>query len=270
MSQPRDYQTEAIVLRKTRLGEADRILTLYTPHLGKIQAFAKSIRKPKSKMAGHLEMITHSQVQLIRGRNLDTVTGARTIHGFYNLKTDLWQASRALYISELVERFTPDQMENQPVFELLLATLEHLQAGDTGDLLLRLFELRLLDLSGYRPHLEACTVCARPLVPGRNWFSPVSGGLLCADCGHQQPVRYPLSGGAERLLVLLQSGNATTARRIRPGAKLAREVEQVIRRYLRYLLEREINSAFWLDRLRVTLEGRDISVNDSRFSTGDY
>lgn len=259
MSQPRDYQTEAIVLRKTRLGEADRILTLYTPHLGKIQAFAKSIRKPKSKMAGHLEMITHSRVQLTRGRNLDTVTGARTIHGFYHLKTDLWQNSRALYISELVERFTPDHMENEPVFELLLATLEELQAGDTGDLLLRLFELRLLDLLGYRPHLEACTICTQPLAPGGNWFSPVSGGLICTDCGHRQPTRYPLSGGAERLLVLLQSGDATSLARIRPGAGQAREVEQLIRRYLRYLLEREINSSFWLDRLRVTLAGSDTS-----------
>ncbi len=253
MSQPRDYQTEAIVLRKTRLGEADRILTLYTPHLGKIQAFAKSIRKPKSKMAGHLEMITHSQVQLTRGRNLDTVTGARTIHGFYNLKTDLWQASRALYVSELVERFTPDRMENQPVFDLLLATLEQLAAGDTGDLLLRLFELRLLDRLGYRPYLDGCTVCARPPAPGRNWFSPASGGLICADCGHLQPIRYPLSGGAERLLLLLQFGDETSVARVRPSVGLAREVEQVIRRYLRYLLEREVNSAFWLDRLRVTL-----------------
>jgi len=73
MSKPRTYQTEAIIIKKTKLGEADRILTLYTPHLGKIQGFAKSLRRPKSKMAGHLELLTHSLVSLARGRNLDTI-----------------------------------------------------------------------------------------------------------------------------------------------------------------------------------------------------
>ncbi|GAH83573.1 unnamed protein product [marine sediment metagenome] len=66
MSRPRTYQTEAIIIKKTKLREADIIFTLYTPHLGKIQAFAKSVRKTRSKMAGHLELLTHSQISLAR------------------------------------------------------------------------------------------------------------------------------------------------------------------------------------------------------------
>ena len=82
MSSPRNYQTEAIIIKKTRLGEADSILTHYTPHLGKIQGFAKSLRKAKSKLAGHLELLTHSLVSLARGRNLDTIIGNQTINTF--------------------------------------------------------------------------------------------------------------------------------------------------------------------------------------------
>ncbi len=242
------------MLKKTRLGEADRILTFYTPERGKIQGFAKSIRKPKSKMAGHLELLTHSQVQFMRGRNLDTLTGARTIHGFYHLKTDLWQASRGLYLTELVERFTPEHVENEPLFRLLLETMLRLESGDTGELLLRRFEMHLLDQVGYRPRLDACIICEGALVPGQSWFSPASGGLLCGDCGHQQPVRYPLSGAAARVLVLLQDGDEASFSGLRTGPGLTREVEQIMRRYLRYLLEREVNSALWLDRLRVTLQ----------------
>ena len=78
MPEPRDYKTEAVVIRKTKLGEADTILTFFTPCLGKIQGFARSLRKPKSKLAGHLEMLTHSQVSFARGRNIDTVTGSQT------------------------------------------------------------------------------------------------------------------------------------------------------------------------------------------------
>src|SRR4030043_1551122 len=106
MSKPRNYQTEAIITKKTKLGEADRILTLYTPHLGKIQVVAKGVRRPRSKMAGHLELLTHSLVSLARGRNLDTVTGSQTINSFLPLKSDLWLTSCALYTAQLINQFS--------------------------------------------------------------------------------------------------------------------------------------------------------------------
>ncbi|HLB27717.1 MAG TPA: DNA repair protein RecO, partial [Dehalococcoidales bacterium] len=137
MTSPRNYQTEAVIIKKTKLGEADSILTLYTPHLGKIQGFAKSLRKPKSKMAGHLELLTHSAVTLARGRNIDTITGAQTINSFLPLKTDLDLTSYALYVIELVNQFTAEHaehIENRRLFQLLLDTLERLaQAGLPAD-----------------------------------------------------------------------------------------------------------------------------------------
>ena len=123
MTKPRSYQTEAIITKKTKLGEADRILTLYTPHLGKIQAVAKGVRRPRSKMSGHLELLTHSQVSFARGRNIDTVTGCHTNHPFLKIKRDLGLISYALYITELVNRFTEDHVEDYPLFKLLLETL---------------------------------------------------------------------------------------------------------------------------------------------------
>jgi len=96
MPKPRTYQTEAIIIKKIKLGEADRILTLYTPHLGKIQGVAKGVRRPRSKLAGHLELLTHSQVSLARGRNLDTISGSQTIDSFLPLKSEVWLTSCAL------------------------------------------------------------------------------------------------------------------------------------------------------------------------------
>src|SRR3972149_11627442 len=102
MSDPREYKTEAIVIRKTKLGEADTILTFFTPHLGKIQGFARSLRKPKSKLAGHLELLTYSQVCFARGRNIDTITGSQTINSFLSIRNDLWLTSCGIYFAELV------------------------------------------------------------------------------------------------------------------------------------------------------------------------
>ncbi len=250
MSRPRTYQTEAIIIKKTKLREADIIFTLYTPHLGKIQAFAKSVRKTKSKMAGHLELLTHSQVSLARGRNLDTVIGSQTINSFLPLKSDLWLISCGLYVIELVNQFTADNIENYPLFQLLLATMEQLCHTGSRDLALRYFELHLLNEVGYRPQLHQCVSCQKPLGPVVNSFSPGSGGMLCPDCAANHPSSYPLSVNAQKVLRLLQSRDYSTVERLKVDAALSRELERATGNYLRYLLEREVKSATWLDTLR--------------------
>ncbi len=249
MPEPRNYQTEAIVIKKTRLGEADSILTLYTPYLGKIQGFARSLRKPKSKLAGHLELLTHSQVSLARGRNLDTITGSQTINSFIPLKNDLWLTSYALYIVELVNQFTADQIENYSLFRLLLETLEQLCRANNKELVLRYFELHLLHSAGYRPQLRECVACHRALEPTTNAFSPSAGGLLCPNCSPSQ-FAYPLSVNAQKVLRLLQSSDYTSTSKLKIDMELAHELEKVMSGYLKYLLEKEVKSAAWLETLR--------------------
>jgi DNA repair protein RecO (recombination protein O) len=250
MTKPRNYQTEAIIIKKTKLGEADRILTLYTPHLGKIQGIAKGVRRPRSKLAGHLELLTHSQVSLARGRNLDTITGSQTINSFLPLKTELELSAHALYAIELVDQFTADQIENYPLFQLLLETMHHLcQAGD-NELVLRYFELHLLNEVGYRPQLQQCVSCRSILEPVTNSFCSSAGGILCPNCRQTQPLTYPLSVNALKVLRLLQSSNYTTVGKLKMNPELSHELNEVMKDYLKYLLEREVKSAAWLDTLR--------------------
>jgi len=250
MPDPREYKTEAIVIKKTRLGEADTILTLFTPDLGKIQGFAKSLRKPKSKMAGHLELLTHSTVSFARGRNLDTVIGAQTVDAFLPLKNDLWLTSCGLYIAELVHQFTAEHQENFPIFQLTLDTLQRLCQENNKELVLRYFELHLLESAGYRPQLRECVSCHKVLEPTTNYFSSSAGGILCPDCSRNHPYSSSLSLNAQKVLRLLQSNDYPQASRVKIDTELARELEEVISGYLKYLLEREVKSAAWLDTLR--------------------
>lgn len=250
MSDSHDYQTEAIVIKKTKLGEADRILTLYTPHFGKIQAVAKGVRRPKSKMAGHLELLTHSMVSLARGRNLDTITGSQTISGFLLLKSDLWLTSCGLYITELVNQFTSEQVEDHRLFQLLLSTLEHLSQGSKNGMVLRYFELHLLREAGYQPQLHDCVSCHKRLEPVANSFSPPAGGVLCPRCAPEQAFAYSLSVNAQKVLRLFQNSDFEVASRVKADQALSMELEEVMRLYIRYLLEREVKSVAWLDALR--------------------
>ncbi|MFC1932162.1 DNA repair protein RecO [Chloroflexota bacterium] len=250
MSKPRNYQTEAIIIKKTRLGEADSILTLYTPHLGKIQGFAKSLRKPKSKLAGHLELLTHSLVSLARGRNLDTITGSQAINSFLPLKSNLQLTSYALYATELVNQFTVDHIENRPLFRLFLETMQQLCQTSDSELVLRYFELHLLNEVGYRPQLQQCVTCHQPLEPVINSFCSGAGGMLCPNCCQSQPSTHPLSVNALKVLRLLQGSDYTTSSRLKMNPQLSHELEAIMRDYLKYLLEREIKSAAWLDTLK--------------------
>ena len=250
MTRPRDYQTEAVIIRKTRLREADRILTLYTPHLGKIQGVARGVRRPRSKLAGHLELLTHSQVSLARGRNLDTITGSQTISGFLPLKSDLWLTSYGLYVIELVNQFTPEHDANPALFQLLVDTLHALCQDVNRELTLRYFELHVLHEVGYRPQLQECVACHRTLEPVTNYFSPSAGGVLCPDCRQTQPLAYPLSVDALKVLRLLQGSDHDTVSRLRINDRLSRELEMLTRAYLKHLLERDLKSTGWLDALR--------------------
>jgi DNA repair protein RecO (recombination protein O) len=250
MPDPREYQTEAIIIKKTKLGEADSILTFFTPHLGKIQGFAKSLRKPKSKMAGHLELLTRSTVSFARGRNLDTITGAQTIDAFLPLKNDLWLTSCGLYVAELVNQFTAEHQENFHLFQLTLDTLNRLCRENNKDVVLRYFELHLLESAGYRPQLRECIVCHKALEPVANYFSSFSGGMLCPDCAPSQPFASSLSVNAQKVLRLFQGNDYADAGRVKIDGDLARELEDIIGGYLKYLLEREVKSAAWLETLR--------------------
>ncbi len=250
MSKPRNFHTEAVIIKKIKLGEADRILTLYTPQLGKIRAVAKGVRRPRSKLAGHLELLTHSQVSLARGRNLDTITGSQTINSFLPLKSDLYLTSYALYATELVDQFTVDDIENYPLFQLLLETMHHLCQASDIELVLRYFELHLLNQVGYRPQLQQCVSCHSPLKPTTNSFCSSAGGMLCPSCSQTQPLTYPVSLNALKVLQFLQSNDYNTASRLKMNRELSHELEWVMRDYLRYLLEREVKSTAWLDTLR--------------------
>lgn len=264
----KNYQTEAFVLKKTKLGEADHILTFLTPEYGKIQAVAKGVRKPGSKMAGHLELLTHSRIFLAQGRNLDTVTACQTINAFLSVKEDLDLTAQGLYLSELAFHFTTEHQENRKIFELLLKTIQYLCDSAASNrqpiapqpstlnlkpsslILLRYFEIQLLKESGYGPELQQCLACCKPLEPVINYFHAPSGGTLCPDCGSEKSFALPVSVNAIKVLRLLRDDNLATAARIKMNARLMNELEDILRHYIKYILERDVKSTEWMDKLK--------------------
>ena len=250
MRQERLYRTEAIVLKRSDFGEADRLLTLYTSKLGKIRAIAKGVRKPTSRKSGHVELFTHSQFLIAKGRSLDIVTQAETVHAFRPLREDLLRTTYAYYAAELVDLFVEEGIENHPLFDLLLAMLGWLGDASDLDLTTRFFELRLLSLLGYRPQLFQCVACRRPIEPATNFFSAADGGILCANCGQNHRGAKEITLNALKVLRFLQTREYDTCCRLRLSRSLHSELEKTIYHYITYILERNLKSVGFLNTLR--------------------
>lgn len=242
----RVYRTEGLILRRGDFGEADRLVTLATP-AGKRRVVAKGVRKTTSKLAGHIELFTRTSLMLAVGRNLDIITQSHIVEGHSSLRRDLQRLSSAYYAAELYDRFTEEEDENRALFELIIAAFAALDQSNSPDLVLRAYELRLLHLTGYRPHLHHCAVCNELLTEETDRFSPVLGGAVCPRDSGADRAALAMSGPAFRLLRYLQTQPLAAIEGLRLSAEVRGEAERLLRAYLRHLLERDLKSVAFLE-----------------------
>ncbi|MBA2614989.1 MAG: DNA repair protein RecO [Actinobacteria bacterium] len=203
----RSWKTEAVVLRSIRYGEADRILHLYTLERGRIGAIAKGARKTSSRFGARLEPFSHVELVLHEGRGeLHTVTGASLLRSHDASRTDAYRMAAGHVGLEAMLRLFIEGEENPRAFhaltrflDLLDTTAVALPAVPGLDPLLLSFQLKLLWLSGYLPHLAGCASCGEET--GLVAFSPQAGGGVCEACeAGSLPVSAEGFGGLRALL----------------------------------------------------------------------
>lgn len=233
------------------LGEADKILTIYTSSSGKLRAVAKGVRRPSSRLGGHVDDFAYADMLLARGRDLDVVTQSQTLDSFRPLREELWRTSYGYYVCELVDSFSEERIEGKPLFDLLVATFRLLATEDDLATVVRFFELHMLELVGYRPELERCLRCRAEIQPEANYFSPALGGVVCPSCGPAEMSAFPISVNALKLLRYLQRLGALPTGGLKVDAATRREADAAMRRYIEHLLERAVKSTAFLDRLRL-------------------
>lgn len=253
MARPRTYKTQGVVLRHMPLGEADRIVTLFTPDVGKLRAVARGVRRTKSKLVGHLEPLCHVRVSVAEGRVLDTIVEAQIIRSFRELREDLQQVSVAVYITELVDRFTVEQVPNPTLFSHLLGVLVWLQRVEHPEKLLRHFEIWLLADAGFGPEFHWCVECQKDLDPGDHVYSSAKGGLICPTCRiNFEESTLPISMNAIKLLRFLQKEEFARVEALDIPDTLLVQLERIMRTYLRYVLERDLGSVKFMSQATST------------------
>lgn len=232
----RSYKTEAVVLRSIRFSEADRVLHLFTSERGRVNAIAKGVRKTGSRFGGRLEPLTHVALMLHEGRgDLHTVTGADIIRSHaavrertYNLAVGQIGAEAVLKLNTEPEP-QPQMFAGLNRFLTLLETWTASADADPAvDPLGLGFQLKLLMLSGYLPHLTACASCGSPgPLAG---YSPAAGGAVCDDClGREGTFAVELES-----LTAIEQMLALPLGEPRPGLRATRDALRVLERTYEY------------------------------------
>ncbi|HEV7132540.1 MAG TPA: DNA repair protein RecO [Gaiellaceae bacterium] len=230
---PRSYKTEAVVLRSFRLGEADRVLHLYTLDRGRVGAVAKGVRKTKSRFGARLEPLSHVALMLHQGSGeLQTVTGVDLVRPHSATREDYYRLSVGLIGAEAMLRLFTEQEANERAFTALTRFLDVLDSSTHAaaarpvlDPLALSFQLKLLWLSGYLPHLTSCAECGGDA--GLVGYSPKSGGAVCGACAGRTEALGLSPEGIRGIEALLASPLADAAG-IGLGERASRDALKVI------------------------------------------
>lgn len=243
-------KTQGIVLRYTNLGEADKILTILSKSKGKIKAIAKGCRKPKSSLLSSSEVFTFSEFVLYHGTNMYHVTQAESRETFYNIRKDLLKLSYAAYFVELAESVSDEDIPCERLFMLLAKTLYYLSTGEipVGTLSLA-YQLKLMDISGYRPSLTRCVGCHKEKERYEH-FSIELGGVICAECYNVEKSAYKLSPGTFEIFKILLNTEISRVNIVKMDNTIFNEMDRIIKLFIENHLDKQFKSLEFLDEIK--------------------
>lgn len=248
----RSFRTEAIILKRRIFGEADRLLTVLSPSVGKFDAIAKGARKPASSKTGHVELFTKVDMLVHKGRDLDIAVQVEMTEPYLALREDLQRGAFASYVVELLDRFTQEGEETSAaLYELLDHTLARLCNDPDPQLAVRYYEIRLLDIVGFRPELFECVISREEIQPEDQYFSYAEGGVVRP--GHARmstDTLVPVTLVTVKMLRHMQRSPYTQVSSLTIPPALHADLERVLLGYLTYLLEQKLQSVDFIQRLR--------------------
>ena len=239
-------------MRTRNLGEADRIVTLYTREQGKVECVARGSRRVRSRLTGPTQLFTHGRFLLFSGRSLETLSQAEIVSSFAALRDDLTKMAYASYLAELLDVSVEPGEPSEDLFDLCLGSFRALEAQVPPEVVSRHFELRLMALLGYAPHIAACVGCGRP--PGeygeQGAFSTREGGFLCPRCLHRDGAAIAVRRSTLEWIRRLAESPADRLHVLRIGGEDLRLLEAVARAWVDYRIERPLKSLGFLAALK--------------------
>jgi DNA repair protein RecO (recombination protein O) len=226
-------KTEGIILRRIRLGETSKILTVLTPSMGKVKVVAKGARKPKHRFGSGMEPFTVCALVFYHreNRDLQMLSQCDTLEDFPQFPRDLSRFAYGSGVLELADKAVLGIESTGLVYALVVEAIIRMAAARVEDLprLWWAYQLRLLDVLGYRPELGACESCGRAVSGRQVHFAPQAGGVRCSQC--RAGAETPVSGGSLRALQFLAETPWDEIRSLRVSRRQAGEIDNLLSRF---------------------------------------
>lgn len=234
------FKTQAIVLRHAQYRDADRMLTLFSPELGRLEAKAAGCLKPKSHLTAASEVFAVGEYLLLQRGGRNTVTGFALEESYYPLRADYDRLRHGAYLLQLTEAVVQPEQPNPELFLLLRAALAHLAYGDTpAEAVTACFLMSFAGLLGLSPMLSACVRCGQ--TRARQWrLDDLAGGLVCDQCESAGEDVSPQGIGL--LKAMQREGLAFLDREVLPEIDMEQAL-RFLRRFVESRMERTIRSA---------------------------
>jgi len=242
------FTTNAIVIRSLNYGESDKILTFFSKDFGKLKGIAKGARRSRKRFQNALGLFSHLRLIFFdkEGMGLVRAESCDILHSFPKIKEDLKKILYGSYYLELVNEMAGEREANSEAFGLLLSFLSNLEEMDPQEEQLRLFEIRMLSLFGYRPNMGKCGLCKKgwedlqeiPTV----FFSLEKGALVCERCSKMWNNLIPLSLGTARLIEKISQMELSKIQRLRFTLQALSESRELLPKFISYQLGKELKS----------------------------
>lgn len=237
-----------IVLKYIKLGESDKIITLLTDKLGKVDVVAHGARKSKSRFMASTQPFCYGEYQLYKGKNLYTLNQSNIVESFQVILMDLNKVAYGLYFLELIDNLTENESKSISIFALLLKTLYVLSHDEIDLKLLRLvFDFKAVSISGYMPQIYNCIKCGKKVNSG--YFSIKEGGLICPEC-NGDPYTYGINMETLKKLHTIKNIKLEDLRNIKYDEKNIDYLQNIMTKYISYHIEREIKSLSVLEKIK--------------------
>jgi len=242
------FTTHAIVIRSLNYGESDKIITFFTKDFGKLKGIAKGARRSRKRFQNAFGLFSHLRLIFFdkEGLGLVRAESCDILHSFPKIKEDLQKILYGNYYLELVNEMAGEREANREAFELLLSFLLSLEEATLQEEPLRIFEIRMLSLFGYRPNMRRCDLCKKdwedlkeiPVV----FFSLERGALICEPCSKMRNNLIPLSLETARLIEKISQTELSKVERLRFTLQALSESRELLPKFISYQLGKELKS----------------------------
>lgn len=223
------YRLQGIVIRSMDYGEGNKIITLFSREHGKMSVVARGAKKVKSRFGSAVQLFTLGDFSFYKAGQLGTLNHAEIVEAFHKLREDLHMASNASYLAELTDKMLGDQEGHPYLFEQLKGSFQAFLEGKDMQVIVYLYEMKMMMHAGYTPELEQCVICRNKAEAVS--FSVGLGGMLCETCRLRDPQAFVLPPGVFKLLRIFVQADVRRLGQIDVKPQTKALLKQALRAY---------------------------------------